>query len=74
MPTRPPASRLHPDDAHLLWDWLLYGPRDPRIGHLVSEHADAGVRLEVIEAAIVEFLENWSPERAGAAKTDNNRS
>ncbi len=47
----------HPDN-HLLNDWAIYGPKDPRIAHLVSQLAlDHGLRVADIEELLVAALE-----------------
>lgn len=68
------ASRLHPDDAHSLGKWWLYGPRDPRIIDLVTFLAHSGIRLEAIETSIVEFLEKWRAAIDEQPETKDDRS
>ncbi|MFN3208747.1 MAG: hypothetical protein ACE369_07050 [Roseovarius sp.] len=53
----------HPDN-HLLNDWAIYGPKDPRIEHLVSQLAlDHGMRVAEIEEWIVLALKQLVMER-----------
>jgi len=47
---------IHPDDVQRLADWDLYGPREPAIGNLVWRLAETGMRLDEVEAVIVEAL------------------
>lgn len=77
MPTdltpEPPASRVHPDDAHHLGDWWIYGPRDNRIPELVEALAQSGLRLDAIEEKIVDCLQNWKKQIEKQGERDNDR-
>lgn len=47
---------IHPDDHHLLHDWVIYGPKNEEIGNLVEALAKHGLRVEAIEDEIAAFL------------------
>ncbi|MBY6115980.1 hypothetical protein KUW09_14390 [Mameliella alba] len=54
-----PPLRLHPD-SHLLDDWAVYGPKNPKIEKLVRYLAlDHGLRVSDIENRIVLSLEEY---------------
>jgi hypothetical protein len=65
---------IHPDDHHLLHDWVIYGPKNEEIGNLVEALAKRGLRVEAIEDAIAAFLRERlrnldmpQPEKSGQA-------